>query len=157
MQDESRRDSWTIYERKIGRGGKTVKTYRFEQKEIISEEYEVIGAKSASHAQELITEYGEMYEQDGVTIQKVDESWNFHKAFKPVLVKTLVSSPCTFYGRVWEKRKDNLSEYEIKNNWGWMANDCDSVLEGEAGGVCRRCMESINKGFSLRPLPTEEN
>ena len=157
MQDESRRDSCTIYDRKIGKGGKTVKTYRFEWKEIISEEYEVIGAKSASHAQELITEYGEMYEQDGVTIQKVDDSWNYHKSFTPVLVKTVVSSPCTFYGRVWKKRMDNLSVSEIKNNWGWMSHQCESVLEGETGGVCRRCMKSINEGYTLRPLPTEEN
>jgi len=104
------------------------KIFIIEEKETISYQHAVVGAKNRKEAIEIFEEYGscgmEKFEQDGRTYGawKIDDSHEWHKTFKPTVLNAVQFKKCA-----------------LKIHW-----DCQGVVDMDEN-VCESCLDEARK------------
>lgn len=100
------------------------KIFIIQEKEVISYNWIVMGAKTKQEALELYNEEGESYDEqkeNGETynIFKVDDSWEYHRTMKPTVEHSLKVRKCA-----------------LRLNY-----DCDDIVDHDQN-VCKSCLRT---------------
>jgi len=118
--------------------------YYVEVAEKNSRTYAVRGVNSMAEAIAWVEENGyDAWDQDGVRCEEMDGWWKHHQAYKPKPAGVKKYSACAFKGRVLTKPRNEIGFKQ--------RHYCDNYLEGHEGGVCPKCEEVLENGYSLSP------
>lgn len=104
------------------------KIFIIEEKETISYQHAVVGAKNRKEAIEIFQEYGtcgmEKFEHDGrkLSVWKIDGSHEWHNGFKPKVLNAVEFKKCA-----------------LKIHW-----DCQGVVDMDEN-VCESCLDHARK------------
>jgi len=110
------------------------KIFIIEEREVVSYQYGVVGAKTQAEAIEIFEAEGtsamEQYTANNrkINVWRLDDSHEYHKTFKPTVVQSATFKRCSLSG--------------LEQFW-----NCDGVVDASSN-VCPSCLEQIQHNAS---------